>query len=67
MREQVAEATENLKSHNDHNLFYFDGQTIFSADLVQYLPDELHPDAEGYKFLAQNFQQQVIKTIFPGL
>lgn len=66
MREQVAEATEILKAHNDHNLFYFDGQTIFGADLVQYLPDQLHPDAEGYKFLAQNFQQEVIKTIFPG-
>jgi hypothetical protein len=34
MREQVAEATEILKAHNDHNLFYFDGRTIFGADLV---------------------------------
>jgi len=29
------------------------------------LPDELHPSAEGYKVLAQNFQRHVAEIVFP--
>ncbi len=66
MRDEVSEAVTILKANNDHNLFYFDGLTILGPEFNQYLPDQLHPNAEGYKHLANNFQKQVINTIFDG-
>lgn len=64
MRQEVAEAVEALKAHGDGNVYYVDGLSLFGSDLAHMLPDELHPDAEGYKLLAQNFLNEVAKPVF---
>jgi len=64
MREEVAEAVEALKAHGDGNIYYVDGLKLFGAEHAHMLPDELHPDAKGYKVLAQNFLEEVAKPIF---
>lgn len=64
MREEVSEAVEALKAHGDGNMYYVDGLNLFGAEHAHMLPDELHPDSEGYKILAQNFLKEVAKPIF---
>ena len=66
MRAEVAEAVEAMKSRGDKNLHYVDGQELFGPDLVHLLPDDLHPDGEGYKVMGQNFVDRVARTRFAG-
>ena len=64
MREEVAEAVQALKAQGDHNIHYFNGLDLFGPEHADMLPDELHPDAQGYKVLAQNFSRKVAQTVF---
>ena len=66
MREEVAEAVQIMKDRGDRNIHYIDGLKLFGADLAGLLPDELHPNAEGYKIMGQNFLDNVAATIFAG-
>ena len=49
MRQEVADATQRLLEVNrDKHLYYFDGRVLFGQELAHsYLPDNVHPDAEG--------------------
>ena len=64
MRLEVAAAVEDLKAYGDRQAHYVNGLQIFGADLVEMLPDQLHPNAEGYKALGQNFIQQISNKFF---
>ena len=64
MREEVAEAVQVMKSRGDCNLHYVNGLELFGADLAHLLPDDLHPDAEGYKIMGKNFAQKVGSKYF---
>ena len=64
MRDEVAEAVQALQSHGDRNIHYFDGLDLFGPEHVDLLPDELHPNAEGYRVLAENFSRKVAQTVF---
>jgi hypothetical protein len=67
MREEVASAVEALRAHGDRNLHYVDGLRLFGPELAERLPDELHPDAEGYRILGANFLREVAGPLFrPG-
>ncbi len=61
MRDSVKKAVESFQRRGDENIYYVDGLKIFGAELVAYLPDELHPDAEGMEFMAENFINEVFK------
>jgi len=65
MREEIASAVDKLKSHGDNNLHYVNGLNIFGPDLSQYMPDQVHPNSEGYKLLARNYLDTVIAQVFP--
>lgn len=65
MREEVAEAVQAMKAQGDRNIYYVDGLDLFGPEHADMLPDELHPSAEGYKVLAQNFQRHVAEIVFP--
>ena len=43
------------RSPTDPSLTYLDGLTLLGADDADRLPDDLHPDAEGYRLIAGNF------------
>lgn len=63
MRAEVEAAAEALVADGDKNLYYFNGLDFFGPEDVQYLPDELHPDAEGYRLLAKKFESTVFSKI----
>jgi len=64
MREEVAAAVAALQAAGDRNLHYVNGLEIFGADYAHLLPDELHPNAEGYRLMGQNFIKQVANRYF---
>ena len=66
MRQEVVEAVQAMKDRGDANLHYVDGLEVFGPDLAHLLPDDLHPDAEGYKIMGQNFVDKVTSKFFIG-
>lgn len=64
MREEVKAAAEALQTHGDQNVHYVDGLRVFGADYVHLLPDDLHPDAEGYRVMGKNFVAEVAEKFF---
>ena len=64
MREEVQAAAEALRAHGDKQIHYVDGLSVFGADSVHLLPDDLHPDAEGYRVMGKNFVAQVAEKFF---
>ncbi len=64
MRAEVAAAVDALQAAGDAQLHYVDGLAVFSADYAHLLPDALHPDAEGYRIMGQNFTEKVANRFF---
>ena len=64
MRQEVSEAVQAMKDQGDSNLHYVNGLELFGPDLAHLLPDDLHPNAEGYKIMGQNFVQKVAGKFF---
>ncbi len=64
MREEVQAAAEALQTHGDTQVHYVDGLSVFGADFVHLLPDNLHPDAEGYRVMGKNFTTVVAEKFF---
>jgi hypothetical protein len=62
MRDDVKAAVEIFSRRGDRNIHYVDGLSLFDESLSEYLPDNLHPDAEGYKILGRNFIKEVFET-----
>ena len=61
MRVEVQEAVESFRRRGDTHIHYVDGLKLFDASLVQYLPDGVHPDAEGYRIMGENFLKEVFE------
>ena len=64
MRQETAEAVQAMKDRGDANLHYINGLELFGPDLAHMLPDDLHPDAEGYKIMGRNFVDKVASKFF---
>jgi lysophospholipase L1-like esterase len=62
MRIEVQEAVESFRRRGDANLYYVDGLTLFGKDLAHLLPDNLHPNAEGYRRMGENFLKEVFEV-----
>ena len=61
MRIAVKNAVESFQKRGDKNIYYVDGMKIFGPELGDYLPDELHPDAKGMEYMAENFMTEVFE------
>ncbi len=48
----------------DDALYYLDGLELFSQADVAHLPDDLHPDGEGYVTMGQRFYEKGLKAVF---
>jgi hypothetical protein len=64
MRQEVAQAVADLRAFGDQHVYYVDGLDVFGADLAHLLPDELHPNAEGYRQMGENFSRVVAERYF---
>lgn len=64
MREEVQAAATALQSHGDKQVHYVNGLDVFGADLAHLLPDDLHPNADGYRAMGQNFITEVANKFF---
>lgn len=58
MRKQVKEIVEIFKKNGDDLIFYVNGLDVLSEAHAGLLPDELHPNAEGYKMMGYNFAEE---------
>ncbi|MDR6879291.1 SGNH/GDSL hydrolase family protein [Bacillus sp. 3255] len=56
MRKEIQEAVNVLTSYGDSNLTYVDGLDILGEAFIDKLPDQLHPNAEGNKIIANHVQ-----------
>jgi len=65
MRDEVQNAVAALRDLGDRNLHYVNGLDVFGPEWLPLLPDELHPDAEGYRQMGRNFLSKVVPTHFP--
>jgi hypothetical protein len=54
MRDEVNRAVETLRVNGDENISYIDGLNVFDSDNAHLLPDDLHPNSEGYGIMADN-------------
>ncbi|MEH7275031.1 SGNH/GDSL hydrolase family protein [Neobacillus vireti] len=55
MRNEVEEVVEIFRRNGDTQIFYINGLDILGAEHGHLLPDNLHPNAKGYKMMGQNF------------
>lgn len=61
MREEISEAVKICQKQGDKKLFYINGLDLFDVELAEYLPDDLHPNADGYRILGENFLREVFE------
>lgn len=54
-RQGVREAVEILRGAGDAAVHYIHGPDLFGGEHSHLLPDNLHPNAEGYEVLGRNF------------
>lgn len=57
IRAEVEAAVDALRRHGDDNLYYLNGLDWFGPEFADYLPDQLHPNAEGYRIMARRLRQ----------
>ena len=65
MRQEVAAAVSALQAHGDRGLHYVDGLEILGPEHAHLLPDNVHPNAEGYKLMGRHFLEKVAARAFP--
>ncbi|MBH26896.1 MAG: hypothetical protein CL786_02435 [Chloroflexi bacterium] len=64
MRNEIQSCVKKFKTQGDLNLHYVDGLDIFGPEYAHLLPDDLHPNVEGYNILAHNFLKRVVRPFF---
>jgi hypothetical protein len=67
-RQRIAEAIDVLRQYGDQQLHYVDGLDLFGSEFESYLEDGVHPNAEGYRILADRYCDLVMPQlgISPG-
>lgn len=65
MRDEVADAARRLRQAGDRNLHYCNGLELLGPDDARHLPDQLHPNAEGYELMARRFLEKIIPCVYP--
>lgn len=64
IRRDTRQAVEILQAHGDTQIQYIDGRSLLGAELAHLMPDDLHPNNEGYARMADHFIAHVARPIF---
>jgi len=64
MRKYIQEAVSIFRARGDENIHYVDGLKLLGPELAHLQPDDVHPDAEGYKALGKNFVAEAASKYF---
>lgn len=60
MREEIEDAVRRLQRVGDDRLVYVSGLDIFNLeDAEKHMPDQLHPNAEGYRIMARRIVERL--------
>jgi hypothetical protein len=59
MRHLLAESVEKFRAAGDHHIHLFDGLRLIGPGDESTMPDELHPDADGIRLMADRFLQHM--------
>ncbi|WP_269523483.1 SGNH/GDSL hydrolase family protein [Coraliomargarita parva] len=62
-REQLRLACAALKKLGDEKLFFFEGRELLWEDEADLLPDDLHPNGEGYRRMGQRVAEKIIPVL----
>jgi lysophospholipase L1-like esterase len=54
-RQEVEAAVDVMRAHGDANLHYVSGLDVLGSEFAHLLPDQLHPNAEGYRLMGQRY------------
>jgi hypothetical protein len=55
VRQEVHAAVETLRERGDPDIHYVDGLDVLGAGSAHLLPDQLHPNAEGYRLMGERY------------
>jgi len=64
-RHEVKAAVKILRAHDDRNLYYVNGLKVLGPEDAHLLPDDLHPNAEGYKLMGERYTK-ILANILDG-
>ena len=62
MRMEIAEAVESFRKRGDDRIYYIDGLKLFDESMAKHMPDNLHPDAQGYQMMGERFLKEVFEV-----
>lgn len=60
MRETITQAVTLLQERGDKQLHLINGLDLFGPEFAHHMPDGLHPDAQGYHVLADQYAKVVM-------
>ena len=69
MRDELTDAVDRIRrARGDKKIYYFDGLEMFGEELVDdYLPDNLHPNGDGYEIMGKNATTNVLPQLLTAL
>ena len=59
IRDEIKNAVDIMANSGDQNIYYLDGLTVFDNRYENLLPDNLHPNNEGYSIMASNISDSL--------
>ena len=69
MRDELIDVVDRIRQvTGDEKIYYFNGLEMFGENLVDdYLPDNLHPNGDGYEILGNNAAVKVLPQLLTAL
>lgn len=62
-RDMVAKACSLLEQHGDQNVHFFSGLDLLGESDAHLLPDNLHPNGEGYELIGRRVAEYVLPVL----
>ena len=69
MRDELTDAVGRIRQvMGDKKIYYFDGLKLFGNELANdYLPDNLHPNGDGYEIMGERAALNILPNLVNAL